>query len=66
MAIMFSVDQVIKNFKPPFIAQEYFNHNATIFKIFVIGSFFAVVKRKSTPNLDLNSKEKETKQKFIF
>mmetsp|Transcript_15784 Transcript_15784/g.21988 ORF Transcript_15784/g.21988 Transcript_15784/m.21988 type:complete len:324 (-) Transcript_15784:39-1010(-) len=35
----------------PFIAQEYLNHNATIYKVFVVGRNHYVVKRRSLPNI---------------
>lgn len=39
------------SFKPPFIVQEFYNHNSTIFKVFVIGDYLYVVKRSSLPNM---------------
>jgi len=44
-------------FEPPFIAQEYLNHNATIFKAFAIGDTVQVVKRESLPNFFSNDHE---------
>jgi inositol-1,3,4-trisphosphate 5/6-kinase/inositol-tetrakisphosphate 1-kinase len=50
MVIVWSVDD-IASFQRPYILQEYINHNATVFKLYVIGSEFHVVRRPSFPNL---------------
>jgi hypothetical protein len=46
----------IHSFKPPILVQEYYNHNAAIFKVFVVGDFSFIVKRKSLPNLGAERK----------
>lgn len=46
----------LHDFDPPFVVQEFLNHNNTIFKVFVIGDQYQVVKRKSIPNLPHKSK----------
>jgi len=33
------------------VAQEYFNHNSVLWKVFVIGEYFCTVKKRSVPNL---------------
>ena len=47
MGIVFNEQDVREHFEPPVIVQEFFNHNATIFKIFVVGSQVSVVRRPS-------------------
>jgi len=55
MGIVFD-EESRKAFKPPIIAQEYYNHGATIFKIFVIGDTFKIIRRESLPDLSPNLK----------
>jgi inositol-1,3,4-trisphosphate 5/6-kinase/inositol-tetrakisphosphate 1-kinase len=50
MAIVWSLSD-LNTFKRPYILQEYINHNATVFKVYVVGSEFHVVIRPSFPNL---------------
>jgi inositol-1,3,4-trisphosphate 5/6-kinase/inositol-tetrakisphosphate 1-kinase len=50
MGIVFN-EKGMHSFKPPFIVQEFYNHNSTIFKVFVIGDYLYVVKRSSLPNM---------------
>eukprot|EP01132_Coremiostelium_polycephalum_P007832 gene7832-9646_t len=38
-------------FKPPMLVQEYINHDAVIYKVFVIGDNINIVKRKSLRNM---------------
>jgi len=40
----------IEEFVRPILVQQFINHNATIFKVFVIGDFFYIVKRPSIKN----------------
>jgi len=56
MGIVFN-EKGLHDFKPPMIAQEFKNHNSTIFKIFVVGDYLNVVKRKSLPNMPNNLQE---------
>lgn len=53
MGIVFN-EKGLHQFTPPFVAQEFYNHNNVIFKVFVIGDTYQVVKRKSLPNLPEN------------
>jgi hypothetical protein len=58
MGIAFN-EQGLHSFAPPVLVQEFFNHNATLFKIYVMGEHIHVEKKKSLPNLD-------SKCKFAF
>jgi hypothetical protein len=58
MGVIFN-SKSLSNFSLPVLAQEFYNHNSTIFKVFVIGDWFQVVKRKSLPNLKMNSGTKD-------
>jgi len=50
MVLVWSLDD-INRFKRPLIVQPYLNHNATMAKVYVVGSDSTVIKRKSLPNL---------------
>ncbi|KAK6181505.1 hypothetical protein SNE40_009343 [Patella caerulea] len=50
MAIIFN-EEGLKDINPPCVAQSFINHNAVLFKIFVIGSKVFVVERPSLKNL---------------
>jgi len=50
MGLVFN-EKGLHDFPPPFVAQEFFNHNGAVFKIFVIGDYIYSVKRKSIPNV---------------
>jgi hypothetical protein len=50
MMIVWSVSD-LGTFTRPYILQEYINHNATVFKLYVLGSEFHIVTRPSFPNL---------------
>lgn len=56
MGVVFN-EKGIHSFTPPILVQEYYNHNSTIFKVFVIGDHSVVVKRKSLPNLNADHME---------
>jgi len=56
MGIVFS-EKDLHSFSVPFMVQEYINHNAVIFKAFVIGEFVDVVQRPSLRNVSLNETE---------
>ncbi|EGG18922.1 inositol 1,3,4-triphosphate 5/6 kinase [Cavenderia fasciculata] len=53
MGIFFS-EKELHQFKPPMLVQEYINHNAIIYKVFVIGSYLNIVHRKSLRNVTDN------------
>jgi len=56
MGIVFNA-KGINTFTPPFLVQEFYNHNSTIFKVFVVGDRLHVEKRKSLPNLPTDYEE---------
>ncbi|XP_022087618.1 inositol-tetrakisphosphate 1-kinase-like [Acanthaster planci] len=49
MAIVFN-DEGLKDIEPPCVAQTFINHNAQMFKTFIINDDFVVVKRPSIKN----------------
>lgn len=51
MGVVFN-EAGLHDFEPPFVAQEFYNHNATIFKIFVLGDSIDCIRRKSVPNVN--------------
>lgn len=50
MGIVFTEGD-LHSFEAPFMVQEYVNHDATLFKVFVIGEFIDVVRRGSLRNV---------------
>jgi len=56
MGIIFK-ESDLHGFATPFIVQEFINHNATIFKVFVIGEFVSTVRRKSLRNVKPSEEE---------
>ncbi|TRY57037.1 hypothetical protein DNTS_023941 [Danionella cerebrum] len=49
MAIMFS-EEDLKDIKPPCVLQSFINHNAVLYKVFVVGEAYSVVQRPSIRN----------------
>ncbi|XP_019725753.1 inositol-tetrakisphosphate 1-kinase isoform X2 [Hippocampus comes] len=49
MAIIFSEDD-LKDVKPPCVVQSFINHNAVLYKVFVVGDSYTVVERPSLKN----------------
>lgn len=49
MAIIFSEDG-LKNIKPPCVIQSFINHDAVLYKVFVVGEAYSVVERPSVRN----------------
>ncbi|XP_037096600.1 inositol-tetrakisphosphate 1-kinase [Syngnathus acus] len=49
MAIIFSEDD-LKDVKPPCVIQNFINHNAVLYKVFVVGDSYTVVERPSLKN----------------
>eukprot|EP01100_Stratorugosa_tubuloviscum_P003672 TRINITY_DN1895_c0_g1_i1.p1 TRINITY_DN1895_c0_g1~~TRINITY_DN1895_c0_g1_i1.p1 ORF type:complete len:312 (+),score=120.65 TRINITY_DN1895_c0_g1_i1:63-998(+) len=45
----------LHQFQVPFVAQEFFNHDSVIFKVFVMNDFTSTVARSSLPNYDLST-----------
>lgn len=50
MAVIFN-DEGLKDISPPCVAQSFVNHNATLFKIFKVGSKQYIGHRPSLKNL---------------
>ena len=50
MVIIFN-DAGLSDVQPPCVAQSFINHNARLFKIFVVGSHSYVIRRPSIKNL---------------
>lgn len=46
----------VPTFKKSLIQKEFYNHNATMFKVYVLGENVQVEKRKSIPNLPRESR----------
>ena len=53
-------------FDPPFIIQEYYNHNCILFKVFIIGDFLHVVRRPSLRNFDPRTEHGLRQEDLIF
>lgn len=49
MAIIFS-EEDLKNVTPPCVIQSFINHNAMLYKVFVVGESYTVVERPSLRN----------------
>ncbi|XP_011488665.1 inositol-tetrakisphosphate 1-kinase isoform X1 [Oryzias latipes] len=49
MAIIFS-EEDLKNVSPPCVIQSFINHNAVLYKVFVVGDSYTVVERPSLKN----------------
>lgn len=49
MAIIFSAED-LKDVKPPCVIQSFINHNAVLYKVFVVGESYTVVERPSLKN----------------
>nr|GLL48687.1 inositol-tetrakisphosphate 1-kinase 1-like [Ipomoea trifida] len=50
MLLVFNKDGLCK-LKPPIVLQEFVNHGAVIFKVYVVGDYVKCVKRKSLPDV---------------
>ncbi|XP_029475966.1 inositol-tetrakisphosphate 1-kinase-like isoform X2 [Rhinatrema bivittatum] len=59
MALIFNQDG-LGQVKPPCLLQSFINHNAILYKVFVVGSAQFVVQRPSLKNLPLGESEKKT------
>lgn len=49
MAIIFS-EEDLKGVKPPCVIQSFINHNAVLYKVFVVGESYTLVERPSLKN----------------
>uniref|UniRef100_UPI00358F7282 inositol-tetrakisphosphate 1-kinase isoform X2 n=1 Tax=Myxine glutinosa TaxID=7769 RepID=UPI00358F7282 len=59
MAIIFNEDGLV-DVKPPCVAQSFINHNAILYKVFVVGSMFSIVERPSLKNFPLGKSDRKT------
>jgi inositol-1,3,4-trisphosphate 5/6-kinase/inositol-tetrakisphosphate 1-kinase len=61
MGIVFE-EKGIHEFSTPIVAQEFFNHDGVLWKVFVVGNSFTAVKKKSIPNLPHTCKSSNKKK----
>ncbi|XP_063079574.1 inositol-tetrakisphosphate 1-kinase [Engraulis encrasicolus] len=52
MAIIFS-EEDLKSVRPPCVIQSFINHNAVLYKVFVVGEAYSVVERPSIRNFPI-------------
>uniref|UniRef100_A0A8C5E234 Inositol-tetrakisphosphate 1-kinase n=1 Tax=Gouania willdenowi TaxID=441366 RepID=A0A8C5E234_GOUWI len=58
MAIIFS-EEDLKDVKPPCVIQSFINHNAVLYKVFVVGDSYTVVERPSLKNFPTGPAERK-------
>ncbi|KAG5846897.1 hypothetical protein ANANG_G00119850 [Anguilla anguilla] len=58
MALIFS-EEDLKDVKPPCVIQSFINHNAVLYKVFVVGESYTVVERPSLKNFPSGPAERE-------
>lgn len=58
MAIIFS-EEDLKDVKPPCVIQSFINHNAVLYKVFVVGESYTVVERPSLKNFPAGPADRE-------
>uniref|UniRef100_A0AAY5EPL3 Inositol-tetrakisphosphate 1-kinase n=1 Tax=Electrophorus electricus TaxID=8005 RepID=A0AAY5EPL3_ELEEL len=58
MAIIFSAED-LKGVKPPCVIQSFINHNAVLYKVFVVGESYTVVERPSLKNFPSGPAERK-------
>ncbi|XP_034714723.1 inositol-tetrakisphosphate 1-kinase isoform X1 [Etheostoma cragini] len=58
MAIIFS-EEDLKDVKPPCVIQSFINHNAVLYKVFVVGDSYTVVERPSLKNFPAGPADRE-------
>jgi inositol-1,3,4-trisphosphate 5/6-kinase/inositol-tetrakisphosphate 1-kinase len=49
MAVIFN-EKGVKDCRPPCVAQSFINHNAILYKIYLVGEEYSVVERPSLKN----------------
>ncbi|XP_038631075.1 inositol-tetrakisphosphate 1-kinase-like isoform X4 [Scyliorhinus canicula] len=59
MAIIFSEDG-LKDIKPQCVIQSFINHNAVLYKVFVVGETYSVVERPSLKNFSRGLSDRKT------
>ncbi|KAI1897946.1 hypothetical protein AGOR_G00088530 [Albula goreensis] len=58
MALIFS-EEDLKDIEPPCVIQSFINHNAVLYKVFVVGEFYTVVERPSLRNFPSGPAERK-------
>lgn len=61
MAIIFS-EEDLQDIKPPCVIQSFINHNAVLYKVFVVGDSYTVVERPSLKNFPSGPTGKDTRR----
>uniref|UniRef100_A0A8C6Z485 Inositol-tetrakisphosphate 1-kinase n=1 Tax=Nothoprocta perdicaria TaxID=30464 RepID=A0A8C6Z485_NOTPE len=59
MAIIFN-QEGLKAVRPPCVIQSFINHNAVLYKVFVVGESYTVVKRPSLKNFSAGISDRES------
>ncbi|XP_054828952.1 inositol-tetrakisphosphate 1-kinase [Eublepharis macularius] len=59
MAIIFN-QEGLKAIQPPCVIQSFINHNAVLYKVFVVGESYSVVKRPSLKNFSAGISDRES------
>lgn len=59
MAIIFS-EEDLNDVRPPCVIQSFINHNAVLYKVFVVGDSYTVVERPSLKNFPAGPAGEET------
>ncbi|XP_041122165.1 inositol-tetrakisphosphate 1-kinase-like [Polyodon spathula] len=59
MAIIFN-EEGLKDIKPPCVIQSFINHNAVLYKVFVVGESYTVVERPSLKNFPAGPADRKT------
>ncbi|XP_034623957.1 inositol-tetrakisphosphate 1-kinase isoform X3 [Trachemys scripta elegans] len=59
MAIIFN-QEGLKAIQPPCVIQSFINHNAVLYKVFVVGESYTVVKRPSLKNFSAGISDRES------
>uniref|UniRef100_A0A2D4F9K3 Inositol-tetrakisphosphate 1-kinase n=1 Tax=Micrurus corallinus TaxID=54390 RepID=A0A2D4F9K3_MICCO len=59
MAIIFNREG-LKAIQPPCVIQSFINHNAVLYKVFVVGESYSVVKRPSVKNFSAGISDRES------
>lgn len=59
MAIVFN-QEGLSAIQPPCVVQNFINHNAVLYKVFVVGESYTVVQRPSLKNFSAGTSGKQT------
>lgn len=62
MAIIFS-EEDLNDVKPPCVIQSFINHNAVLYKVFVVGDSYTVVERPSLKNFPSGPAGEDTERR---